>query len=267
MQRVGGQQVEVAVAEARVELDGQLLALGDLERAEHEIVVEGLVGQAYSSLALRPLLHRAERLRGLAARRLAHGEPGAIRDDALEADVARGPGALDRGDEVADGLVERVVAHDQVLGEGLQPQDRGERARQACPQLGVAQALSSLIAVVNEQHAAVRVAEHPVGERVGADRGARRQHGLDGRRAVEESRDLLEGPPKEDRGRRVPAVHLALAALAEEALVADCRERAAGTHKGVAVLVQDRDAGEIEVHPALRTSRSDASARRPRLPC
>jgi len=153
VQGIGGQQVEVAVAESRVELHGHFLARGDFQRAVHEIVVEGLVGQAHVSRAFCSLLQRRERRRRLAPRRVAYGEPGAIGDDALEPDVPRRPRALDRGHEVVDGLVEGVVADDQVLGEGFQPEDSGETAGQPCRHLGMPQAVARLIAVVDEQEA------------------------------------------------------------------------------------------------------------------
>src|SRR4030095_7833913 len=45
VQGIGGEEIEVAVAEAGVELHRQLHERGDLEGAVHEVVVEGLVSQ------------------------------------------------------------------------------------------------------------------------------------------------------------------------------------------------------------------------------
>src|SRR5215470_5502510 len=88
VQGVGGEEIEIVVAEARVELHAQLLSLGDLQRAKNQVVIERLVGQAHAPVPSRALLGGREGRGRVAARRLRHAEPGAIRDDALEPDVA-----------------------------------------------------------------------------------------------------------------------------------------------------------------------------------
>ena len=47
----------------------------------------------------------------------------------LSADVARCPRSLHRGDEAVHDGVEALVAEDELLGEGLEPQDRVDRGR------------------------------------------------------------------------------------------------------------------------------------------
>ena len=176
------------------------------------------------------------------------------------------PRALDGGHEAVDDLGEGIVADDQILSEGLQPEDARERAGKLRGELGVTQAVARLVAVVDEQHAEPGRAKHAMDEGLVADGGPRGEHGVHGGRAAEEGRELLEGPAEEDGGRSMTLVHLGFAALAEEALVIRHAESDSVAQERMAVLVEDGKAGEVEAHP-LRTSRSDASARRPRLPC
>ena len=51
VERIGQQHVQVRVAEAGVKLHRQLLPLGHVQRRQHQVVVERLVGQADSAVA------------------------------------------------------------------------------------------------------------------------------------------------------------------------------------------------------------------------
>jgi hypothetical protein len=170
------------------------------------------------------------------------------------------------GDEGVHDGVEALMAEDEILGEGLEPQDRMDAAGQPRPQLLERRHLADLVAEVDQQDRDVRVPQHPAGQ-AAAGGGARLQHGVHARRAAEESGQLPERPAEEDGRRHVPRPHGRVEAFREELLERGGGERAR-TEQRVTVVVQDRHRGEVERHRAgaLRTSRSDAALRSPRTP-